>query len=57
MGVDVQEEKPIVRLVIFARAAGVADLMGVLVVLLGQVLHDAARLEKADGVAVGESVG
>ncbi len=52
----VLEEEPVGHLVVFTRARGKADTV-VTVVLLDQILEDAAGLEDADRLAVGEGVG
>ena len=52
----VEEEEPVVDLVGFAGAGGVADQVFA-VVLLDEVLHYGAGFEEVDGAAVGEGVG
>lgn len=52
----VLKEEPVVSLVVFLRAADVADLV-VFVVLVDQVLSDTAGLEHGDGPAAVEGVG
>lgn len=52
----VLEEEPVGHLVVFARALGEGDLV-VWVVLLGEILQDATRLEQTDLLAVTEGVG
>lgn len=53
---SILEEQPVVHLVVFAGALGVGDLV-VGIILFGQVLQDAARLEQADLLSVAKSVG
>lgn len=51
----VEEVEPVVDLVRFTRALGVADDV-ILVVLLDEVLHDRAGLEEPNGLTICESV-
>lgn len=52
---SIQKEEPVVDFVAFTRPFWIGD--GVFsVVLLDQVLHDAARLEKTDHLAVGKGI-
>ena len=50
------EEEPVVGLVVLAGALGIGNLM-LRVILLGQVLQDATRLEETDRLAIAEGVG
>lgn len=52
----VLEEEPVVHLVVFAGTPGERDLV-LGIILFDQILQDATRLEKADLLAVAESVG
>ena len=49
-------EQPVVGLVVLASPLGVRDFV-LCVVTLNEILHDAARLEQVDGLAIGELVG
>lgn len=51
----VLKEEPIVHLIVLSCAGSVADLV-ILVVARDQILHDGARLEEIDRLAVGEGV-
>ncbi len=53
---SVEEEKPVVDFVRLTAARWIGDLVLDLVVLLDEILHDAARFKKADHLAIGEGV-
>lgn len=53
----VQEEKPVVDLVAFARAGRVADFVVHAVVLFDEVLHNRTGFEQPDRLTVGKRVG
>ncbi len=53
---SIEEEEPVVDFVSLAATGRIGDLVLVLIVLLDQVLHDAAGFEQADHLAIGKCV-
>ena len=51
----VLKEQPIVHLIVLASSFGKADLV-VRIISINEVLHDTARLEEIDGLAVGKVI-
>lgn len=53
---SIEEEEPVVNFVRLTATGGIGDLVLDFIVLLDEILHDAAGLKEADRLAIGEGV-